>query len=83
MMDKEIFLKDLGSRIRHLRIQHGWTQEQLAAKCGYTSKSKNTTIQKIEAGKSDIPASKVQIISIVLETTPSALLGWKETSKKK
>lgn len=48
------------------------SQEQLAKKMGYTSRS---TIAKIESGRNDIPQSKIKAFSEALETTPSALLG--------
>ena len=49
------------------------TQEELAAKMGYKSKS---TINKIELGKNDIPQSKIVQFAEVLHTTPKALMGW-------
>ena len=46
-MKKEIFLKNLGARIRTLRIKKGLTQSRLAANIGKTQQS----IQKLESGK--------------------------------
>ncbi len=46
-MKKEIFLRNLGARIRLIRIEKGLTQAQLAAKIGKTQQS----IQKLESGK--------------------------------
>ena len=46
-MEKEIFLRNMGGRIRHLRTEKGFTQAQLAAYIGKTQQS----IQKLESGK--------------------------------
>lgn len=51
------------------------SQEELAQKLGYKSTS---TIAKIEAGKIDLPQSKIKAFADALETTPSALMGWDE-----
>ena len=53
------------------------SQEELAKKLGYKSTS---TIAKIEAGKIDLPQSKIKDFADALETTPSALMGWNEES---
>ena len=39
-------------RIKELRKQNNWTQEELAQKVGYTDRS---AIAKIEAGRIDLP----------------------------
>ena len=65
----------IGTNIKQRREELGLTQEELAKKMGYKSKS---TINKIEAGINDITQSKVVAFSKVLETTPAALLGWDE-----
>ena len=63
----------VGDNILALRKQLGWTQEELAQKMGYKSKS---TINKIELGINDIPQSKVVQFAKVLGTTPDKLMGW-------
>lgn len=68
----------IGSNIRKIRISLGMTQEELATKMGYKSKS---TINKIELGKNDIPQSKIKQFAEALSTTPSALMGWEEVKK--
>ena len=68
----------IGTKIRERRIELGMTQEELAAKMGYKSKS---TINKIELGKNDIPQSKIVQFAEVLHTTPKALMGWEEVQK--
>lgn len=46
----------IGDAIKRFREQRGWTQEQLAEKMGYTSKS---TINKIEKGINDVGQRKI------------------------
>lgn len=55
------------------------TQEELASKLGYKSKS---TINKIELGINDIPQSKVVKFAEALDTTPAVLMGWEEQIQK-
>ena len=70
-----------GERIRKKRIELGITQEELATRMGYTSKS---TITKIEQGIRDVPQNKIAKFAEALETTPAVLMGWvdEETGKK-
>lgn len=69
------YLKDVGFRISMLRKAKGITQDALAQKVGYTSRS---TINKIEKGLVDIPQSKIIDIAEALDTTPAYLMGWSE-----
>ena len=70
-----------GERIRKMRIELGMTQEELATRMGYSSKS---TITKIEQGTRDIPQNKIVKFADALGTTPAVLMGWvdKETDQK-
>lgn len=52
-----------GQVIAKRRIELGWTQEELARRMGYTSK---TTITKIESDKIDLPRRKVKMLADVL-----------------
>lgn len=63
----------VGINIKNRRIELGMTQEELAEKLGYTSKS---SIAKIETGKNDVTQSKIVAFAKVLQTTPSYLMGW-------
>lgn len=71
-------MSTIGEKILSARKQLGWTQEELAKKMGYKSKS---TINKIEMGINDIPQSKIVLFAKVLGTTPAYLMGWTETQK--
>lgn len=66
-------MSTIGENILQLRKALGWTQEELAKRMGYKSKS---TINKIELGINDIPQSKIKQFAEVLGTTPAHLLGW-------
>ncbi|MBT9789359.1 helix-turn-helix domain-containing protein [Clostridium sp. AF20-17LB] len=66
-------MPEIGKRIRSRREQLGMTQEELASRLGYKSK---TTIAKIENGTNDIVQSKVTEFAKVLDTTPAYLMGW-------
>lgn len=67
------FLLEIGRKIRSLRLQRKLTQEELALKVGYTSRS---SINKIEKGLVDLPQSKIAEIADALGTTPTYLMGW-------
>lgn len=67
------FLETMGNKIKNLRIKKGFTQEELAKKMGYTSRS---TINKIEKGLVDLPQSKLVELAKILNTTPLYLFGW-------
>ena len=72
--EKEAYLKDFGARVKRYRLARQLTLEELATKCGYTSATSRSTMQKIEAGKSDIPASKIVILAKALDVTISDLI---------
>lgn len=63
----------LYERIRERRRELGYSQEYLAKKLGYKSRS---SINKIEKGLADIPQSKIQKFADALHTTPAYLMGW-------
>ena len=65
---------NIGERIKLLRLKKGMTQEELAIKLGYKSKS---SVAHIENGR-DIPRSMVVTLAKILETTPASLMGWED-----
>ena len=71
-------MSTVGENILLKRKQLGLTQEELAKRMGYKSKS---TINKIELGINDIPQSKIVQFAEVLGTTPAHLMGWNEDEK--
>jgi transcriptional regulator with XRE-family HTH domain len=68
-------MSTVGDNIFNSRKELGLTQEELAKKMGYKSKS---TINKIELGINDIPQGKIVKFAEVLFTTPAYLMGWEE-----
>jgi transcriptional regulator with XRE-family HTH domain len=72
-------MNNIGERIKVKRIEKGWSQRDLAAKMKY---SNHSTIGKIEAGKVDIPQSRVVQFAEVLNTSIAYLMGWEEMDKK-
>lgn len=64
--------KELGQRIAARRKQLFMTQEELAFRLGYKSKS---TINKIELGINDIPQAKLQKFAYELDMSVEELLG--------
>lgn len=65
----------LGERVKLKREELGLSQEELAEKMKYKSK---TSIHKIEQGITDLPLSKVSELAKVLGVTASYLMGWTE-----
>lgn len=65
-------MSGVGERIYKLRKELGITQEELAQKLGYKSKS---SINKIEMGKSEVPQKKIGEFANALDTTPGYILG--------
>ena len=63
----------VGERIKAKRQELGYSQDELARKMGYKSRS---TINKIELGINDITQSKIIEFAKALETSVSYLMGW-------
>ena len=63
----------LYKNIKNRRIALGLSQDELAQKTGYTSRS---SIAKIESGKVDLPQTKIKLFAEALETTQADLMGW-------
>ena len=65
-------MSELARRVRERRAALGLSQEELADRMGYRSKS---SITKLEKGVNDLPQSKLEELAAALETTPAYLLG--------
>ena len=65
----------IGERIKFRREELGMSQEELALKLGYKSRS---SINKIELNHYDLKQNKIKDIADALETTPSYVMGWDE-----
>lgn len=65
----------VGERIRNRRLSLDMTQDELAQKTGYKSRS---SINKIESSR-NLPLSKVEKMAKALNCAPSLLMGWEDT----
>lgn len=68
-------METINNRIRRRREQLDMTQDALAQKLGYKSRS---SVNKIESGENDIPRSRIQAFADALDTTPGWLMGLDE-----
>ena len=64
----------IGDRIKQRREQLGMTQEELAKKLGYASRS---SVNKVEKSR-ELSNKKVKLYSDALKCTPAYLMGWDE-----
>jgi transcriptional regulator with XRE-family HTH domain len=64
------YRKQLGQRIRKLRNQHGWSQEEFAHKCDIN----RSYMGRIERGELNLTLETVQKVAIGLNETVSAIL---------
>ena len=65
-------LVKFGANIKRLRLALGMSQDELAEKCGYTSRS---SIAKIETGATDIPQAKIKLFADALHVKPGDILA--------
>lgn len=72
-------MADIGSKIKERRIALGMSQDELAEKMGYKSRS---TIAKIEKGVNDVIQTNIVKFAEVLKTTPAYLMGWEQVQQK-
>ncbi|NYB73413.1 helix-turn-helix transcriptional regulator [Sedimentibacter hydroxybenzoicus DSM 7310] len=68
-------MSELSKRIKQRREELNLSQDELARKLGYKSRS---SINKIESGDNDVPQSKIEAFAKALEMSPSELMGWSE-----
>lgn len=63
---------EIGERIRNRRIELGMTQDELAKRTGYASRS---SVNKIEMAR-ELPSRKIELFADALSCSPSYLMGW-------
>ncbi len=68
---------EIGDRIKSRREELGMSQEELAKKVGYKSRS---SVNKIEADGRGLPQNKIVMFAKALQTTPAYLMGWNDES---
>ena len=66
-------MSDLSTRVRLRREQLGLSQEELARRMGYRSRS---SITKLEKGINDLPQSKVEELAQRWRPLPPLCWGW-------
>ncbi|MCC8029456.1 MAG: helix-turn-helix domain-containing protein [Lachnospiraceae bacterium] len=81
--EKKEFLAGFGQRVRKARLKKDLTLEELANRLGYTTGNARSSMQKIEAGKSDLGASKIHTLSKILDVPLEHLMGWDEEAEQK
>lgn len=69
----------INDRIKQRRLELNMSQEDLAKKTGYKTKS---AISRIESGQRDLTQSQIELFSKALDTTPSYLMGWENEKSK-
>ena len=62
----------IGERIKQRRLELGLSQEELAKRVGYKSRS---SINKLELSR-ELPSSKISQMAKALDTTEAYLMGW-------
>ena len=70
----------IGEKIKERRIALNLSQRDLAERMGY---SNHSTIARIEAGKVDLPQSKIVQFAEVLKISIADLMGWKDEIEEK
>lgn len=68
-------MDSIGSRIRNRREELGMSQDELARKAGYKSRS---SINKIEVDGRGLPQDKLVAIAKALRVSPAYLMGWED-----
>lgn len=70
----------IGERIKHIRVQEGIAQIELAK----ATKISKQNIYKYENNIiTNIPSDKIELIAKALNTTPAYLMGWEVESDQK
>ena len=73
-------METIGDRIRRRRKELKMSQDELAQKLGYKSRS---SVNKMELNWRNLTQSKIKLIADALDTTPSWIMGWEDNLTKK
>jgi len=65
-----VFLREFGRKVREKRVAKGWSQEELAARCGLD----RTYIGALERGERNISLLSLKKISGALEVSLSSIV---------
>ena len=66
----------MGEKIKDRRKALGMTQQELAKKMGFKTRSH---ISLIEQGERNIPVNKIKELAKILDISPDYLVGWRNT----
>lgn len=72
-------MTNIGNKIKERREALGLSQDELAERMGYKSRS---TIAKIEKGVNDVTQTNIVKFAKVLKTTPAYLMDWEQAQQK-
>lgn len=64
----------IGERMKERRVELGLSQEELAKRAGYKSRS---SIQKLESSR-NLPLVKVEKMAKALNCSPAYIMGWED-----
>ena len=70
-------MKKFGDRVKERREELNISQDDLAQRLGYKSRS---SITRIESNERDLPQKKIYDLAQALGVKPSYLMGWEETT---
>lgn len=65
----------IGERIKKRRLELGMTQDELAKKLGYKSRS---SVNKLELNSRNLKPPKIKEIADALLTSPEYIMGWEK-----
>ena len=77
LINKKVHMKTLGKKIRLLRHQKGWSQEEVAKRLDISIPA----FSKIETGITDINLSRLEQIAVLFEMSVVQLLTYNETEQ--
>jgi len=72
-------MKTIGERIKERREELNMSQDELATRLGYKSRS---SITKIEKDGRELPQRKIYAISQVLNVSPAFIMGWEDETSE-
>ncbi len=69
-LDNRTFLRELGARLRELRVGRQWTQADLAEKCGLH----RTFVGSVERGERNVSILNLRLLARILRVPLAELL---------
>lgn len=66
---------NIGEKVKERRLELGWSQDELAKRCGFKNR---TSIFDIEKGRVKTPHKRIEALAKALDVSPEYLMGWVE-----